>query len=149
MHSEIYKRIGNGMKLNIEHEKVSLRQLHSEYKSGEINLTPPYQRGFVWSQEMKDKLIDSLKSGLPIHDIVFARFDGREHGFREVIDGKHRLLSIFECLNSIAHNKNAISVDFRLKPINITSVINPTQDQILEVYDRLNYGGIQHGEKSK
>jgi len=131
------------MDINITQEKLSIGQLYNEYKQGDIILSPEYQRDFVWSQKMKDKLVESFILGIPIHDIVFAQFSNREKGYRDVLDGKHRLKALFEHLDNMQKQGRGF-VDFKRKGLAITEVIDPTEAQVLEIYNRLNYGGVAH-----
>ncbi len=69
----------------------TLEVLHNRWKSGEI-IIPPFQRGFVWSQDQASLLIDSFLMGLPVPNVFFYVDDENKS---VVIDGQQRLRSIF------------------------------------------------------
>jgi hypothetical protein len=71
-----------------------------QYKRGLLNLNPPYQRLSVWNQPYKEFFIDTVLLNFPapaifLHEVIKAT------GVSEyaVVDGKQRLLSIFEFLS--------------------------------------------------
>ncbi len=61
-----------------------------------IDLRPPYQRGYIWSADFKDKLIYSIVKSYPIGNISLrVRSDRNEKGAtQEVVDGQQRLTTI-------------------------------------------------------
>lgn len=59
---------------------------------GDLDPSPPYQRGSVWGAERQRNLIWSLVIGLPI-GAVFINDRGHPHA-DVVIDGKQRLLAV-------------------------------------------------------
>lgn len=61
-----------------------------------IDLRPPYQRGYIWSADFKDKLIYSIVKSYPIGNISMrVRSDRNEKGAtQEVVDGQQRLTTI-------------------------------------------------------
>lgn len=66
-------------------------------KSGNLDLTPPFQRRSVWKKGAKSYLIDTIVRGLPI-PIIFIR-DKQTNDFsleplREVVDGQQRLRTL-------------------------------------------------------
>jgi hypothetical protein len=58
---------------------------------GSLTLRPKFQRGSVWDDERKSRLIESLLLNLPIPPVFFAE---DEDGNRIVVDGQQRLISI-------------------------------------------------------
>lgn len=72
---------------------MSVGEVLSLYRDGELNLHPEFQRFFRWSEEQKSRLIESLLLGIPIPPIFVSQdSDGRW----DVIDGLQRLSTIFE-----------------------------------------------------
>src|SRR4051794_40402765 len=71
------------------------------YKRELLELDPPYQRRSVWSQSYKDYFVDTILLDYPA-PAVFLFEDIDEDGVTEysVVDGKQRLSTIFEFLNS-------------------------------------------------
>ncbi|NMB08717.1 MAG: DUF262 domain-containing protein [Tissierellia bacterium] len=58
-----------------------------------LDIRPPYQRNFVYDDDQRDAVIDSVMKGLPLNIIYWA---DREDGTYEVIDGQQRTISICE-----------------------------------------------------
>jgi uncharacterized protein with ParB-like and HNH nuclease domain len=44
-------------------------------------MNPEYQRGFVWKEEHKLKLIDSIFNGIEIGKMVFVRLPWKENSY--------------------------------------------------------------------
>lgn len=72
---------------------MSLGELVSLYKDGDINLKAEYQRVFKWSNEQRTRFIESLLLGLPIPPIFLYQ---DENALWEVVDGIQRLSTVFE-----------------------------------------------------
>ncbi|MBD5516605.1 MAG: DUF262 domain-containing protein [Lachnospiraceae bacterium] len=87
---------------------VELETIISRIKNKDINLQPNFQRGEVWSENKKKKLIDSILRGWkipPIHMIL------GNNNIDEVLDGQQRLASIREFFN------NNLRIDGNIQPI--------------------------------
>lgn len=65
-----------------------------------VNFEPDYQRGYVWSQEDKELLLDSVFNNIDIGKFVFIQLPDRlyEEGkyTYEILDGKQRLSTLIE-----------------------------------------------------
>jgi hypothetical protein len=72
---------------------MSVGEVLSLYRDGELNLHPEFQRFFRWSEEQKSRLIESLLLGIPIPPIFVSQDSS---GRWDVIDGLQRLSTIFE-----------------------------------------------------
>lgn len=86
---------------------VELETIINRIKNEDINLQPNFQRGEVWSENKKKKLIDSILRGWkipPIHMIL------GNNNIDEVLDGQQRLVSIREFFN------NKIKIDGNIQP---------------------------------
>ncbi len=72
-------------------------QIVNATKRDGIDLQPPYQRGYIWSSEFKDKLIYSIIKGYPIGNISLrVRTSHNQKGaMQEVVDGQQRLTTIY------------------------------------------------------
>lgn len=73
--------------------------IHKHYHFG-IDFNPDYQRGYVWEQEDKELLIDSIFKNIDIGKFVFIRLSDAEWMERnlryEILDGKQRLSTLIE-----------------------------------------------------
>lgn len=89
--------------------EIDLEVVVSRIKRGDINLQPDFQRGEVWSNQKKQKLIDSILRGWkipPIH-VIFTK--GMND---EVLDGQQRLVAIRDFF------EDRIRIDGRILPRN-------------------------------
>lgn len=75
-----------------------INQIKNVSKRDGIDLQPPYQRGYIWGTEFRDKLIYSIVKGYPIGNISLrVRRDKNVKGaMQEVVDGQQRLTSIYK-----------------------------------------------------
>ena len=74
-----------------------LRSIITRLQNAEINLQPEFQRGEVWGNPKKRRLIDTILRGWhvpPVHLIV-----GEEVGLYEVLDGQQRLTAVRDFAN--------------------------------------------------
>ena len=62
-----------------------------------LDLQPTYQRGYVWNDDFKDKLIYSIIKGYPIGNINIRILDAvnEKNAKSEVVDGQQRLTTIY------------------------------------------------------
>lgn len=91
-------------KLNITPSATPIISLIASIKNVRANgldLSPDYQRGYIWSNEYKDHLILSIILNYPIGNIVINNLDhpNQRNSRQELVDGKHmvsccRLLGI-------------------------------------------------------
>ncbi len=85
---------------------MSIGELASIYKDGELDIHPDFQRIFRWNDIQKSKLIESILLGIPIPSIFVSQ---REDGIWDVIDGLQRLSTIFEFME-ILKDENGITL---------------------------------------
>lgn len=72
---------------------MSIGELVSIYKDGELIIDPEYQRYFRWEEEQKTRFIESIMLGIPIPSIfVFQQKSSRW----ELVDGLQRVSTILE-----------------------------------------------------
>ena len=84
---------------------MSIGELISLYKEGELDIHPEFQRFFRWTSLQKTKLIESILLGIPIPSIFVSQ---REDGVWDVVDGLQRLSTIFEFLGILKNEKDEI-----------------------------------------
>lgn len=73
--------------------EMSLGEIVSLYKSGELVIDPNYQRLFRWEDSQKTRFIESLLLGIPVPPIFVFQ---RENGVWELIDGLQRISTILQ-----------------------------------------------------
>ncbi|WP_281635878.1 DUF262 domain-containing protein [Flavobacterium marginilacus] len=104
-------------KLEISTKVRRLSNYLSEFEAGMIQI-PPFQRDFVWSNDKKKDLLDSLKNGFPIGSVLFWKPDSSVKNdlideeiqmiggyylvntnseFQYILDGFQRLSTLFGC----------------------------------------------------
>ena len=72
---------------------MSYGEIINLYSSGEIIISPDFQRFYRWNLNQKSRFIESLILDLPTPSIfVYQRMDGKW----ELVDGLQRLSTIFE-----------------------------------------------------
>ena len=76
----------------------TVETIYSQIRQGNIDLNPKFQRRNAWNDDKKTRLIESLITGMPVPEIVFAEHPERKRSFI-VIDGKQRLLTIAGFMN--------------------------------------------------
>jgi len=75
----------------VENKPFSLRQIVELINNNDIELTPDFQRNFIWDKTRQSKLIESILLGLPLPSIYLSQYkDGR----LTVVDGLQRLHTI-------------------------------------------------------
>src|ERR1019366_6589954 len=87
-----------------EVDRDSIFFLYDLYKSGRINFEPVYQRGRVWSNELRYALIDSIKEEFPIGLVMFnvvphVDEDNTRIEKFDVVDGQQRMRTIMEYID--------------------------------------------------
>nr|WP_294814732.1 DUF262 domain-containing protein [uncultured Sphingomonas sp.] len=61
-------------------------------RENELDLNPPYQREYIWSNPDSQKLIESILRGIPLPSIILATVADDDK--LQIVDGKQRLTSI-------------------------------------------------------
>lgn len=69
--------------------------LHVVYHGG-VDFNPTYQRDFVWTQEQKISLLDSIFSNVDIGKFTFIKHGYERDLYLEILDGKQRLSTLLE-----------------------------------------------------
>lgn len=69
----------------------AIQSLYSWYSEDKLHVNRRYQRKLVWTQEEKQKLVESVLRRYPVPAILLAE---RDEGGYEIIDGLQRLHTI-------------------------------------------------------
>ena len=133
---------------------MSLGELVRNNQEGLVNMTPSYQRGLVWTLEQKRKLINSLVVGLKPPSFYLRTLKAKKTGdfYYEMVDGKQRLTALTEFMDDkwtydgllFSQVPAADRMDFKRQPISVVEVSNLTDAETVELYERLNFGGVPH-----
>jgi hypothetical protein len=143
--------------------------VYTLYKSGRINFEPVYQRGRVWSNELRYALIDSIKEEFPIGLVMFnvvphVDEDNTRIEKFDVVDGQQRMRTIMEYIDgaewALAQDmpgfepfkKLSVAKQARFNEykIPVAKMKEFEAEEITECYSRLQTGkALKVGEKLK
>ena len=136
-------------------EQFTVADLFEWYQNKQLVVNPVFQRRSVWTANAKVFLIDTILRRLPIPKIYIRQQVDLEskRSYREVVDGQQRLRAIFEfatdrlVLSSRAAELSGqrystldpeLQEAFLTYPLAVELLINATDDDVLEVFSRLN-----------
>lgn len=145
----------------------SIREFQTMKHDGDLILQPDYQRGFVASEQIASRLIESILLDIPIPDIYLAE---EQNGNFSVIDGQQRLtsfisfvdgnfpdnkvfklsgLKVLKELNRKSFSELDETLKKKIRSTTIHSIIikkesNP--DIKFEIFERLNTGATKLNE---
>jgi Protein of unknown function DUF262 len=77
--------------IRITTKTFTLRDVFEQISSGDIDLSPDFQREYVWKQRQKTRLIESILLGIPLPAFYFNQDEEARY---QVVDGVQRLSSI-------------------------------------------------------
>lgn len=109
---------------------MSIGEVMSMYRDGDIDIHPEFQRIFRWAPEQKSLLIESILLGIPIPPIFVSQ---RLDGVWDVIDGVQRLSTILEFVGLYRDENGALREPSELQK---TDYLPDLQDYRWEVGDR-------------
>lgn len=88
--------VGKERTIYFSNETRRIKDLYDDYLRGDLDPTPPYQRGYVWDRGRASRLVESVFLNVPLPLVYTAEEqDGREI----VIDGHQRLISFFSFIS--------------------------------------------------
>jgi hypothetical protein len=79
-------------KLNMENKQLSIFQVLRKIEKKEINLSPDFQRAFVWDQTRQSRLIESILIRIPLPAFYL---DATDQVHWNVVDGLQRLTTLY------------------------------------------------------
>lgn len=134
---------------------------HNAYFFG-VDFDPEYQREYVWDSEDKIKLVDSIFNNIDIGKFVFIKKPYKEKDtMYEVLDGKQRMRAVMDFYEGKFAYKGFYYNDLSFRdrhhflnyPIGVAEVNNISQNDVYNLFVRLNTGGKRvdeyHIEKVK
>jgi len=77
---------------------MSIGELVSLYREGELDIHPEFQRFFRWTPSQKSKYIESILLGIPIPSIFVSQ---KESGTWDVVDGLQRISTVLELMGEL------------------------------------------------
>lgn len=140
---------------------ITVKQLVDMVSENQINISPDYQRRFVWDSERQSHLIESIFLGIPIPSLFMAT---NEDSTWEVIDGLQRLTTLMNFAGAAADKPlvlrgmekipslngarfddlpSNLKLSFLTRPLRITVLNDRSDYQVrFDLFERLNTGGI-------
>ncbi|MCM2505425.1 DUF262 domain-containing protein [Aureimonas altamirensis] len=89
-HAETLKPWDPG-KIRITTKSFTLREVMGQIEDDDIDLSPDFQREYVWKDRQRTRLIESILLGIPLPAFYFNQ---SESGRYQVVDGVQRLSTI-------------------------------------------------------
>lgn len=83
-------------RIRIDTKIFPLRQIMDMIVDGDLDLSPDFQRNFVWEQKRQSQLIESVLLRIPLPVFYFSQ---DEDGTLHVVDGVQRLTSIYNFMS--------------------------------------------------
>ncbi len=81
--------------------EMSLGEIASLYKNGELIIAPAYQRLIRWGESQKTRFVESILLGLPVPPVFVFQ---REDGVWELIDGLQRISTALHLMGVLTVN---------------------------------------------
>jgi hypothetical protein len=119
--------------------------LYRIYKKGKLNLSPSYQRNFIWSLNDQQTLIDSIgrKKPIPMFFILQKGIDDFE-----MVDGQQRSRTIINFIDGGFKDfagklySKEVHKDFTNFPLPVTIINDVKNEEITDFYALVNKSGI-------
>ncbi len=124
-----------------------------------LELRPDFQRNEVWTQAAQIMLIDTILKGIPIPKIYIKSIVKNEKTYRIVVDGQQRLTAILKFIRDELPLKKPyqgeflnmkysdlpenVHDDFIRYKIDINEIFNPSDEEIRDLYSRVNKYTVQ------
>lgn len=119
-----------------------------------VDFNPDYQRGSIWDDGDREKLLDSIFAGREIGRFVFKQLPftrtSDDGNYYEIVDGKQRMLTLLAFNENRFPYKGVYYNDlsaqdknwFMDAPIGVAEIDqNVTRTEVLEIFLALNQGG--------
>ena len=147
----------NPEKIKVRTTGILVGQLVSRIRHREIDLTPDFQRSFVWDPKRKCRLIESLLLRIPI-PVFYVAADEKDNWF--VVDGVQRISTIdayvqgkfdlrqleyLEQLDGLTYSDLSREMQRRISETElVVNVIEPgtPEDVMFNIFRRINTGGM-------
>lgn len=115
--------------MKIELHEITVREVSKDYKDnaeegvvgygGKLDIRPPYQREFVYSDKKREAVIDTIRKNFPLNVMYWVK---NEDGTFGILDGQQRTVSFCQYISG------DFSVDYQY----FHNLTKPEQDRILD-----------------
>lgn len=140
------------------------------HDKGQLELSPKFQRNYVWSDTAKSYLIDTIVRGKPIPKIFIRQKINTltKSSIREVVDGQQRLRTIISYLkdgfqiskkhhplygglffSQLSDMPDDIQTSILNYELSVDLLVNMPDEEILDVFSRLNSYAVLLNEQEK
>ncbi|HEU4532551.1 MAG TPA: DUF262 domain-containing protein, partial [Polyangiaceae bacterium] len=144
--------------IRVNTKTFSLRQIVDEIGDGTIDLAPDFQRGYVWKELQKTRLVESILLGIPLPAFYFNASRDNTHQVidgvqrlttaRDFAAGKFRLSEHLEYLKKELEGKDFAQLDAPLKRrfhqtqlvVHVIEATSPSRLKF-DIFKRINTGG--------
>ncbi len=146
-------------KLLTEKSDRSLPDLVRMINSESLNLSPKYQRYFVWKELQQSKFIESILLGIPVPTIFISE---NQNSTFEVVDGQQRLTTIkkfwnndlrLKGLSTLTEFNGVVFSDLdettknlleNTRTMSVVSILKDSSPEIkFDIFQRINEGAIK------
>ena len=151
--------------MKIDLHKITIRKLTEDYVSdetlgvsaygGKLNIRPPYQREFVYKNEQRDRVIESVLKSRPLNVMYWSKNDLHSAAVPdqfayEVLDGQQRSISLCEyvkgtfsvegfAFHNLPEDTQAAFLDHEL----MVYFCEGTESERLDWFEIINIAGVQ------
>lgn len=138
----------------VDYQSVLIQDLLNQQDSGELNLSPWYQRRSVWNRQQKSYLINTLFCKMPVPSIYMRHSLDlkRDRSIKEIVDGQQRIRSLIEYADDNfpsrhpAHEEHVTysqltpkeQESFRLTSLSVGVLVAASDADVIEMFGRLN-----------
>ena len=115
--------------MKIQLKEITVQELVDDYSddgeggvigySGKLDIRPPFQREFVYKDEQRDAVIDTITKNFPLNVMYWAV---RDNGTYEIIDGQQRTIAVAQYVTGV----------FSFKKLYFQNLPDDKQRQILD-----------------
>jgi len=148
---------------------ITVRQLMDMIDADSVDISPEYQRHFVWDSERQSTFIESVFLGIPVPPIFMAT---NKDSTWELVDGVQRISSLInycgsdklrkriktasplsiigleklDSFNDLTYDAlpKSLQLAFQLRPIRVTTLNDKSSKSVrFDLFERLNTGGIK------
>ena len=147
----------------------SIQELYNKHKKGELDLSPTWQRNYVYDIIKASRLIESVLMDVPLPAVYLAE---EADGTMSVIDGQQRLSTFFFYIDNKFPDKQTGWKEFKLSglklldlkcefskleksqqskiqntPIHVVKILNESNEDVkFDIFERLNTGSMKLNE---